>query len=94
MYKDVGKRIRALREREGFSREAAAEIIGISTKHLYEIEVNGAGFSAHILYKITPILKSSADYILFGKVNTNKLSKEKEESIYELLNSLYEISIN
>lgn len=95
IYEYAGKRIRDIREREGFTREQLAEKIGISTKHLYEIEVKGRGFSAKILYLLARELHSSTDFILSGKVNydLNQFPNEKKEKVSEILNYLYTISI-
>ena len=67
MDKEVGNRIRALREQKKYSREVLAEKIQISTKFLYEIEKKEKGFSAEVLQRISMTLDVSSDYILFGK---------------------------
>lgn len=93
MYLNAGRRIRELREKEGFTREQLAEIVGISEKHLYEIEVNGKGFSAKVLFDISQKLKSSADYILEGKKNSSFdiYSANKKKEISEILMKLYSV---
>ena len=45
-YKEIGARIRALREDDGLTRDRLAERVGISSKFLYEIEMGKKGFSA------------------------------------------------
>ena len=62
---DIGLRIRALREANGYTREAFATRINISTKFLYEVESGKKGFSAETLYKISRAL-STSDYIMSG----------------------------
>ena len=63
---DIGLRIRALREANGYTREAFATRINISTKVLYEVESGKKGFSAETLYKISRALSTSSDYIMSG----------------------------
>ena len=65
-YKEIGFRVRSLREANGYTRDALAVKINISTKFLYEIEMGKKGFSAEILYKLSQTLAVSADYILTG----------------------------
>lgn len=56
-----------MRVKNQYTREAFAEIVGISTKFLYEIETGKKGFSANTLYKIATSLGVSCDYIITGK---------------------------
>ena len=63
---DIGLRIRALREANGYTREAFATRINMSTKFLYEVESGKKGFSAETLYKISRALSTSSDYIMSG----------------------------
>ncbi len=67
MDKNVGDRIRFLREAQKYTREAFAEKIDISTKFLYEIETGRKGFSADILYRTANELSVSCEYIMTGK---------------------------
>ena len=52
-YKDIGLRIRGLREANCYTRDAFAEKIHISSKFLYEIETGKKGFTAEILFTMT-----------------------------------------
>lgn len=81
--KEVGKRIKYLREKNNYSRELFAEKIEISSKFLYEIEIGRKGFSVDILFRISMILNISCDYILMGK--------DKREISKELLNEIYDM---
>lgn len=63
---EVGLRILGMRKREGYTREEFAELIGISAKHLYDIEKGKKGFSAFVLYRISRILNVDCNYILEG----------------------------
>ncbi len=58
------------------AREAFAEVIEISSKFLYEIEIGKKSFSVDILYRISKALEVSCDYIIVGeKEDYNSLAK-------------------
>ena len=69
-------RIRYLREKHHYTREALSEMANISPKFLYEIENGQKGFSAMTLYNLSIALDTDADYILFGTCNEEKISDE------------------
>lgn len=73
---EVGDRIKNLRLDKGYSREKLAELAGISSKFLYEIENKHVGFSAETLCGLSCALDVSSDYILYGRS-----SMEYEERI-------------
>lgn len=67
MFKrELGKRIRQIREGKDISREQLAERADISTKFLYEVESGKKGMSANTLVKIANALSCSCDYVLLG----------------------------
>lgn len=70
--KDIGERIKHLRENNNYTRDAFAEKIGISSKFLYEIEMGRKGFSAETLVKIAQSVSVSCDYIMLGYEAENK----------------------
>lgn len=63
----IGRRIREMRETQSYTREALAEIVGISDKFLYEIETGRKGFSADVLCRLSKALSVSCDYIMSGE---------------------------
>lgn len=63
----MGNRIRKQREYLGYSREKLAEIIGISTGFLHDVEVGAKGMSIANIAKTCEILHVTTDYILLGK---------------------------
>lgn len=79
LNKEVGERIKCLREANHYTREVFADKIGISSKFLYEIETGKKGFSANTLFKISQELSVSSDYILCGHDRENKVSKQVED---------------
>lgn len=66
----AGFRIMQLRLDHGFSRECLAELAGISSKFLFEIEKNQKGFSAYTLKNLADALGVSMDYIMTGQGST------------------------
>ena len=87
--KEVGKRIRRLREEQDMTREELASRTEVTTKFLYEVENGKKGMSARSLCKIAEALSSSCDYILLGKHKIN--AKSEVELLYsELLKGLNE----
>jgi len=102
--KEIGTRIMALRKDKGYSREKLAELVGISEKFLYEIEIRKTGFSAKTLSGISQALDISSDYILFGRCSrefeeriarvTGKFELNSLNIVEELLNVAYELAHN
>lgn len=62
----VGERIRFEREKNGLSREDFAEIIGLSTFYIGQIERDQRGMSINTLLSISNSLNVSTDYIIKG----------------------------
>lgn len=82
--RNIGERIRELRELQHYTREGLAEKVDISAKFLYEIEVGKKGFSADTLGRLAQALSTSCDYILFGE-ETEHRGSEKIICILELM---------
>ena len=72
--KEIGLRVRQLRENKGLSREKFSENIGIVPQFLAEIENGNKGMSFETLIKICNFLSVSTDYIIAGQTQ-NDLSK-------------------
>lgn len=82
--KQIGVRIRKLREEKKMTREELANKTKITAKFLYEVESGKKGLSANNLIKISTALSSSCDYILLGVHNLDEGS-DIEEFFSELL---------
>lgn len=67
-FKEIGSRIRIQREKVGLSRERFAEIVGLSTYYIGQIERGDRNMSLDTLYKISETLNISMDYIIKGEV--------------------------
>ena len=85
-----------------YTRETFAEIVGISSKFLYEIETGKKGFSANTLYNIATTLGVSCDYIITGNSNVEGMNQRIMElfdesqirKIESILQIIYEIVKN
>lgn len=64
--KEIGLRIRKEREKLGLSREKFAEIVGLSSYYIGQIERGDRNMSLETLIKICSSLTVSIDYILKG----------------------------
>lgn len=101
---EAGCRIMNLRLDRGYSRECLAEMAGISSKFLFEIERNRKGFSARTLVKLAEALGVSADYIMTGQcgrkcdeklaATLQKFDPSVLEKVEDLLEIAYEIAYN
>ena len=65
--KGIGVRIRFQRENLNLSRERFAEIVGLSTFYIGQIERGDRSMSLETLIKVSNTLNISTDYILQGK---------------------------
>ena len=69
--KEIGQRVKRLRNQQNLTQEQLAELTGISAHYVYEIEVGLKTMSCPILAAIACSLHTSADYLLFGGHNYN-----------------------
>lgn len=70
-YKEIGERIAHLRVERGYSRDAFANQIGVSTRFLYDLEVGRKGFSVWVLYNISQALSVSCDHVITGREDSH-----------------------
>lgn len=81
LYLEVGERIAMLRTQNGYTREALAELVNISSKFLYEIENGKKGFSAKTLYNLANALDVTCDFLMNG--NEARLHSQKIEEVMQ-----------
>lgn len=62
--KNIGEKIKELRERERISQQRLAELIGMPRPSISQIERGGRKISAEELRKLSEIFNTSADYLL------------------------------
>ncbi len=65
--KEIGLRIKESRRKRNITAEKLAELVGVSVQTISNIENGRKGVSLKVFLKICENLKTSADYLLFGK---------------------------
>lgn len=73
IYLNSSRNIKTLRRKQGYSVDEVAEAADISTKFLYNIEAEKAGFSAKVLLNVAKEFNVSCDFILTGKENDESI---------------------
>lgn len=67
-YRLIGKRLRAIRKRKGYTQEELAERASISAQHCSGIETGGAKVSLAALIRLCNALDSTPNDVLFDSV--------------------------
>ena len=91
----IGKRIKAERQKMGVTQEALAERIEVSAHYVYELERGLKAMSVPILIRISEVLHTSTDYLLFGEASgpqamdrlatlTRNISPEKRDLLADI----------
>ena len=75
LNKEIGRRVREMREYYEFTREKLAEYADISVQFLASIETGQKSMTTHTLYKISKALNVSTDYLINGHSFTSGTSK-------------------
>ncbi len=65
-HKDIGLRVRLERDKLGLSRERFAEIVGLSSFYIGQIERGDRKMSIDTLANVSTALNISVDYLLYG----------------------------
>lgn len=63
----IGKRVKKLRKKQHLTQAALAEMIGITTKHLSEIERGVTGMSIDVQLQLSKKFRCSIDYLVKGQ---------------------------
>ena len=94
-FVSIGKRIKAERQKNGLTQEALAERIEVSAHYVYELERGLKAMSVPILIRISEVLHTSTDYLLFGEASgpqamdrlatlTRNISPEKRDLLADI----------
>jgi len=67
-YQLIGKRLRAIRKRKGYTQEELSELAGISAQHCSGIETGAAKVSLSTLVRLCAALDTTPNDILFDSV--------------------------
>ena len=62
----IGERIKKQRLLIGYSREKLAELVDITPRFCYDLELGNKNMSVNTLLKLSTALNVSIDYLLFG----------------------------
>lgn len=98
---EIGLRIRQQRECQRFSREKLAEMSGISTQFLADIETGKKGMTVTTLKKICDSLNITSDYLIYGKNENNHFNfeaifssfdKEKQGEIIDIFSRIVRLA--
>ncbi len=68
-YKLIGKRLRTIRKKRGYTQEQLAELADISSQHCSGIETGGAKVSLPALIRLCNALGATPDEILMDSVD-------------------------
>ena len=83
-FKEIGSRVRLEREKLDLTREKFAEIVGLSSYYIGQIERGDRKMSVETLVNIANALHVSVDYLLNGSnLHTEKSDIEKNFSVLE-----------
>lgn len=77
LAKEIGLRIKGLREKMNMTKEKFAENLGISGQYLGMVEKGTSCLAIDKLQKLCEFTGCSADYILFGKERTITYNTKK-----------------
>ena len=77
-YRLIGKRLRAIRKKNGYTQEQLAELAGISPQHCSGIETGNAKVSLPALVQLCKALDATLDEVLFDSLPAAKPEIMKE----------------
>ena len=80
----TGRRIREMRLRRGITKERLAELVGITTQYLGDLERGHKCMNYTILARMSRQLEVSTDYLCFGQGQTDLATDEVIRSLMEL----------
>lgn len=86
-YKKIGKRIRNLRQQQGYTQEALAEVVDLSAPFISHIERASKKTSLETISRIAAVLNVTVDYLLTGtqSIDTDAFLPEIEMLLRDCL---------
>lgn len=91
---DIGQRIKAARERAGFTQDRLAELTDVGVPYLAKLETGKVGISLPNFINFCCVLGVSADYLIWGERRENDTTQLMErlrhipERQYDLLEKM------
>lgn len=79
-YKELGLKIKQLRQNKGYTQDALAEMVDCNTSHISNIENNHTKVSLNALLSIANALNTSIDYLLSSQYDNSSLALDREIS--------------
>ena len=80
----TGRRIREIRTRRGITKERLAEMVGITTQYLGDLERGQKCMNYTILARMSRQLEVSTDYLCFGELRVDPSADEVVRSLMDL----------
>lgn len=77
-YRELGLRIKNMRQNRKLTQENLAELVGCNTSHISNIENNHTKVSLNVLLAIANTLNTSIDYLLSDQYENTSLALENE----------------
>ncbi len=96
-YIDLGRRVRKQRTQRGWTQEALAERVNVSTSFVGHVERGTRKASLETLVAIANVLNVSLDYLLSGSMNNSvigpmpkNLNDQQRSALKEILSTIQE----
>ena len=86
--KDMGMRLRKVREERKMTRETLAEKVDLSVNFIADVEYGNKSPSIRKFYSLIQALDTNADYILGGNMREIDIDEEAAEAHKEIMNVL------
>ena len=86
--KDMGMRLRKVREERKMTRETLAEKVDLSVNFIADVEYGNKSPSIRKFYSLIQALDTNADYILGGNMREIVIDEEAAEAYKEIMNIL------
>lgn len=86
--KDMGMRLRKVREERKMTRETLVEKVDLSVNFIADVEYGNKSPSIRKFYSLIQALDTNADYILGGNMREIDIDEEAAEAYKEIMNIL------
>ena len=77
-YKELGLRIKQIRQSQNLTQDNLAEMVSCNTSHISNIENNHTKVSLNVLLAIANALNTSIDYLLSNQYENSSMALDNE----------------
>lgn len=77
-YKELGRRIKQIRQSQNLTQDNLAELVSCNTSHISNIENNHTKVSLNVLLAIANALNTSIDYLLSNQYENSSMALDNE----------------